>query len=136
MLSNTLKLSFCYLKIIHILHPHDHRKIIGHVLKNKQKNTQVCIHEIMQLIKLKMELKMKNRSHRYDINRLRSRHGLSVQAKSLQNVKKQNIRSISISLHHRQVMQSFLISNSKVLVDRNLLLYHGTIIIVPCSLST
>ena len=53
MISNDLRLSFCYLKIIHILHPRYHPKIIVHILKNKQKN---------------------KRSHRYDINRPRSRH--------------------------------------------------------------
>ena len=46
MLSNTLRLSFCYFKIIHILHPHYHPEIIGHILKNKQKNKCVCIHTI------------------------------------------------------------------------------------------
>ena len=70
MLSNTLKLNFCYLKIIHILHSY-HPKIIWHILKNKQKNKCVCIHEIIRLI----IMKMKNRSHRCDINRRRSRHG-------------------------------------------------------------
>ena len=75
MLSSTLRLNFCYLKIIHILHPRYHPKIIGHILKNKQKNKCVCIHEIIRLIIMKMKMKMKNRSHRYDINRPRSRHG-------------------------------------------------------------
>ena len=46
MLSNTLRLSLCYLKTIHIFHPRYHPKIIGHTLKNKQKNKCVCIHEI------------------------------------------------------------------------------------------
>ena len=41
-----LKLNFCYLKIIDILHPYYHPKIIGDSLKNKQKNKSVCIHEI------------------------------------------------------------------------------------------
>ena len=36
-LSNTLKLNFCYLKIIFFLHPRYHPKIIGHILKNVQK---------------------------------------------------------------------------------------------------
>ena len=62
------------LLLIHILHSHYYLKIIGHVLKNKQKNKCVCIHEIMRLIIVKMKMKMKNRSHRYDINRPRSRH--------------------------------------------------------------
>ena len=37
MLINTLRLNFYYLKVIHILHPHYHPKIIGHILKNKLK---------------------------------------------------------------------------------------------------
>ena len=75
MLSNILRLNFCYLRIICILYPHYHLKIIGHILKNKQKNRCVYFHEIIQLIILKMEIKMKNRSHRFNINRLMSRHG-------------------------------------------------------------
>ena len=43
------------------------------ILKSRQKNMYVCIHEIIRLI---IKMKMKNRSHRYDINRFRSRHGL------------------------------------------------------------
>ena len=35
----------------------------------------VCIHEIIRLIIMKLKMKMKNRSHRYDIKRLRPRHG-------------------------------------------------------------
>ena len=38
-----LRLNFCHLKIIHILHPHYHPKIIGHILKNKPKNKCVCV---------------------------------------------------------------------------------------------
>ena len=76
MLSNTLRLNFRYLKIIHILHLHYHPKIIGRTLKNKQKSQSACILEIMQsIIKMEMKMKMKNRSLRYDINRPRSRHG-------------------------------------------------------------
>ena len=37
-------------------------------IKNKQKNKCACIHEIILVI----ILKMKNRSHRYDIDRIRS----------------------------------------------------------------
>ena len=74
-LSNTLRLNFSYLKIIRILHPHYHPKIIGHILKNKEKNKFVCIHEIMRLIITEIKVKMKNRLHRYVINRSRSRHG-------------------------------------------------------------
>ena len=68
-------LNFCYLKIIHIIHPSYHKKIMGYILINKQKNKCVCIHEIIGLIIMKMKTKMKNRSHRYDINRPMSRHG-------------------------------------------------------------
>ena len=50
-------------------------KIIGYILKNKQKKKCVSIHEIIRLIKMKMKMKMKNNSLRYDINRPRSRHG-------------------------------------------------------------
>ena len=75
MLSNTLTLNFCYLTIIHILHPRDHPKIIRCILKNKQKNKCVCILEIIRLILMKMTMKMKNRSQRFDINKPRPRHG-------------------------------------------------------------
>ena len=50
-------------------------KIIGHILKNLQKNKYVCIHETMRLIIMKIKIKMKNRSHRYDISRPRFREG-------------------------------------------------------------
>ena len=71
MLSNTLRLNFCCLKTIHILHA----KIIGQTLENRQKNNSVWIHEIIRLITMKMKMKMKSRSNRYYINRCRSRHG-------------------------------------------------------------
>ena len=35
-------------------------KTIGYILKNKQKNKCVCIHEIIQLIVMKIKMKMKN----------------------------------------------------------------------------
>ena len=63
------------MKIIRTLHPRYHPKIIGHILKNKQKKKCVCIHEIIRLIIIKMKMKMKNRSQRYIINRPRSRCG-------------------------------------------------------------
>ena len=59
MLSNTLRLNFCYLKIIRTLHPCYHPKIMGHILKNKQKNKFVCIHEIISVIIMKMRMKIK-----------------------------------------------------------------------------
>ena len=49
-ISNTFisnaRLNVCYRKIIHILHQRYHPKIIEHILKNKQKNKYVFIHEI------------------------------------------------------------------------------------------
>ena len=48
---------------------------MGYILKNKQKNKCVSTREITQLIIMKMKMKVKNKSHRYDINRPRSRHG-------------------------------------------------------------
>ena len=39
------------------------------------KNTRACFNKIIWLIIMKMRVKMKNRSHRYDINRARPRHG-------------------------------------------------------------
>ena len=46
MLNSTVRLNFCYLKIIHILHPGYHPKIIGHIPENKQENKYVSIHTI------------------------------------------------------------------------------------------
>ena len=47
--------------------------MIGHILKDKQKSNCVCIYEIIQLIIKNMKMEVKNRSHRYDKNRPRSR---------------------------------------------------------------
>ena len=68
MLSNTLRLNFYYLEI-QVIHSRYHPKKLGHILKNKQKNKCVCIHEIVRLIIMKMKVKMKSRSHRYDMNK-------------------------------------------------------------------
>ena len=46
MLSNTLRLNFRYLKIIHVFHPRYHPKITGPILKNKQKNIYSCDYAI------------------------------------------------------------------------------------------
>ena len=75
MQSNTLRLNFWNPKIIGILHPRNHLTITGHILENKQKNKHVCIHEIMQIIIMKMKTKVKRDSRKYSINRPRSRHG-------------------------------------------------------------
>ena len=58
-LSNTLRLNFFCLKIIHIPHPRYHPKMIGYILKNKQKKKCTCFHEIIRLIIMKMEMKWK-----------------------------------------------------------------------------
>ena len=42
MLSNTLRLNFCYLKIIHILYTHYHSKIMEYIVRNMQ--TQACLY--------------------------------------------------------------------------------------------
>ena len=39
------------------------------------KNHVRLLNEVMRLMTMKIMLKMKNRSHRYDINRPRLRHG-------------------------------------------------------------
>ena len=70
---NTLRLNFCYLKIIHILHPRYHPKIIGHILKNKLKNNYVCV-RLYNWSSWKWRRKWKQ-DHRSDINRPRPRHG-------------------------------------------------------------
>ena len=66
MLSNILRLNLLFENYSH--YPCYHPKIIGQILKNKQKKC-VCIHEIIWLITIKMKKKMKNRSHKYSINR-------------------------------------------------------------------
>ena len=73
MLSNTLRLNLWHPETIGILHPRYHLTITGNILKNKQKNKHVCIHEIMQLIIMKMKTKMKIDSRKYGINRPRCR---------------------------------------------------------------
>ena len=84
MLSNTLRLNFCYLKIIQILHPRYHPKKMGHILKNKQKNKCVCTHEIIRLIIMEMKIKMKIRSDRSRFFKLYKWYQI---AKSTANVK-------------------------------------------------
>ena len=46
-LSNTLKMNFRYLKIIHFLHPCYHPKVIEDIFKNVTKNKCVCFNEFM-----------------------------------------------------------------------------------------
>ena len=45
-----------------------------HILKNVQKNKCAYFNEII-LILINVKIKMKNRSHRSDVNRTRARHG-------------------------------------------------------------
>ena len=73
-LSNTLRLNFCYLKILCFVHQRYHPKMIGNV-KKKSKYKCVCFNDVIRLMAMKVRLKMKNRSKRYDINRPRPRHG-------------------------------------------------------------
>ena len=46
-----------------------HLKIIGDILKNVKKTSASVL---IKYMKIKMRLKIKNRSHRYDINRPRN----------------------------------------------------------------
>ena len=47
--------------------------------KKCTKNKYVCFNEIIWLMTIKMRLKMKNRWHRYDINRPCPRHNTNIQ---------------------------------------------------------
>ena len=68
-------MNFCYLKIINILYSRYHPKIIVHVLKNQQKSKFVCIHDIIQAAIMKMTMKIKNSSHKYELIKPSSRCG-------------------------------------------------------------
>ena len=93
------RLNFCYLKVIQILHQYYHPKVIGHILKTKETNKCVCIHLVIRLI----IMKMKNWSHRYDINR--PKPGYSTYKKSFQMLLliciKQHISNIWSSVHEK-----------------------------------
>ena len=69
MLSNTLRLNFYYLIIIHILHPRRHPDIFWKISK------RTSVSAFIRFIIMKIKMKMKNRLHRYNINRSRSGHG-------------------------------------------------------------
>ena len=77
------ELNFWHLKFIHIIHTRYQPRIIGHILKNNQKNKCICIHEIIRLIIMKMKMKMKKK---IDINRPRPKHGHNIV----------NIKSVSV----------------------------------------
>ena len=74
-LSKSLRLNLRYLKIIPFfsttLSPKNSRKCCKKYTKSKY----VCLNEVIWLMSMKMRLKMKNRSLRYNINRPRLRHG-------------------------------------------------------------
>ena len=59
-------------KIICFPYPCYHPKTMGDILKNVQKNSTA---EVIWLMAMKMRLKMKCRSYRYDVNTGRPRHG-------------------------------------------------------------
>ena len=82
MLSTALRLNFCYLEIIQVLHPCYYAKIREWILKNEQRNTDICSHEITQLIITKIKMKT---PHRCNINtpRSRKRHKYSKYKKCL-----------------------------------------------------
>ena len=68
-LRNTMRLNFLYLKIIRFLHPRYQAKIIEEILKNVQKTSGSALMMLYNYVMtLKMWLKMKNRSQRYDKN--------------------------------------------------------------------
>ena len=69
LLSNILRLNFCYFKVIHILHPSYYPSVIGRILKNKQGENLIYIHRIMRLIVSGIKMKMKDRLHMHG-NRL------------------------------------------------------------------
>ena len=73
-ISNTLRLKFCYFKIMGFVHPRYHQKITGTFWKI-QKNKYVRLNEVIWLMTMKMRLKMENRSHRSDKNGPRPWHG-------------------------------------------------------------
>ena len=67
-LSNTLRLNFCYLKIIRFIHPRCHPK-------NIKKYSKKCAKTSVSVLIKKMKINVKYRLHRCDINKLRPRHG-------------------------------------------------------------
>ena len=54
MLSNTLRLNFWYLEIIHILHIRYHPKIMGQILKRQAKE-QMCLYLLDYTINIENE---------------------------------------------------------------------------------
>ena len=54
--------------------------------KKEAKEHYVCFHEIIRVIIMKMKIKMKNRSHRYDINRPMDTNILNIKSVSVMMV--------------------------------------------------
>ena len=75
-LSNTLRLNFYRLKIIHSLHPLFSSKTNLRYSKKCAKSKCIRFNQAIWLIAMKMRLKMKYGSHRHDINRTWLRHEL------------------------------------------------------------
>ena len=61
------------MKIIYFLYPRYCPKIIADIVKNVQKLSMFL--QMRQLMTMKLRMKLKNGSHRYDIDRPRPRHG-------------------------------------------------------------
>ena len=72
--SNTLRLTFRYLKIICLPHSSYHPKIIREIVKMCEKQV-VCSNGVIELMAMQMRLKMKNRLQRYYIKIPRPRNG-------------------------------------------------------------
>ena len=67
-------MNFCFLKIICFLHRSYHLKILGDILKKKQKANASVLMRLLMTIKIR--LKVKNRLHICNINGpSRPRHG-------------------------------------------------------------
>ena len=102
MLSNTLRLSFCYYSHSSFTLSSRINRIYS---KKKKKKTCGCIHEIIYLIIVKTMMKMKNRPHRHDINSPRSRHIVNIKIVSvwwcLYVCIKQHLSSIWSSIHEK-----------------------------------
>ena len=71
-LSNTLRLTFRCLKIIHFFHPRYYPKRYS---KKRTKNKCVCFKDVIWLMAMIIRLKMKSIIQRYGINRPGPRHG-------------------------------------------------------------
>ena len=74
-LSNTLRLKFLIFENYSLFSTPLLSKKMGDIVKSVQKTEHVCLNEVIWLMTMEMRTKMKNRSHRCDINRPRSRHG-------------------------------------------------------------